>query len=153
MNLPKLAAAMLLASVGTIGWSQSPPEEHAAHHPPGATTSSAPGDDLAPIRALMDRAEHAKSGAERERLLDEHLTAMRKMLGTLEAQPCGMDMMGGKGMGDGPRDGGKPGMMGDGMKDGHMMMCHEMMKSRMETMAELLEQTWRREELRNRHDK
>ena len=32
-------------------------------------------------------------------------------------------------------------------------MCHEKMKARSDAMADLLEQTWRREELRNSHTK
>ena len=44
-------------------------------------------------------------------------------------------------------------MMKDGMKKDHMQMCHEKMKARSDAMADLLEQTWRREELRNSHTK
>ena len=107
-------------------------------------------------RGLIEKAEHAKTAAERERLLDEHLAAMRHQLATLKSQKCAMEEMEGAAKGDKPAEGTKPAMMGEGMKmsDGMkcnpMMMCHEMMKARMETMADLLEQTWRREELRKK---
>lgn len=155
MLVRKFAAAALLMTVAMIGWSQTSPEDHAGHHPPETPQASAPSampdrkmmeskDDLAPIRGLIERAERAKTAAERERLLDEHLAAMRKQLDSFKSRECAMEKA----------DGAKPGMMGegmkmdDGMKNDQMMMCHQMMKARMETMVELLEQTWRREELR-----
>jgi hypothetical protein len=152
MTILKLAAAALLMCMSTVGRSQTSPEDHAAHHPPEkATLATAPAkNDLAATRELLERAEHAKSPADRERLLDEHLAAMRKQLAALESQQCEMGKM---------EDGAKPGMMdegmkmADGMKKDHMMMCHQMMKARMDTVVELLEQTWRRDELRKTNAK
>jgi len=161
MTIPKTAAAALLMCVASIGWSQTSPVDHAAHHPP-AMSDAAPGqmmmasaDELAASRELLDKAEHAKSAAERERLLGEHLAAMRKQLDSLKSRECMMQKMDGAPMGAGRPDGAKPGMMPDmkmgaGMQGDHEMMCHPMMKSRMDTLAELLEQTWRREELRKK---
>ena len=110
-------------------------------------------DDVAQTRRLLERAERAKNSTERERLLDEHLVAMRKQLDGLKSQHCSMEKMDGAAMGGKPAEGGKAAMMSDGMKDGHMMMCHQMMKAHMDTLTELLEQTWRREELRKRSAK
>ncbi|MEO8061616.1 MAG: hypothetical protein ABI821_02600 [Pseudomonadota bacterium] len=75
---------------------------------------------------------------------------MRKQLGAIKSQQCMMEKMDGAAMGGGQSDGAKTGKMSEGMEGGHMMMCHQMMKSRMDNMAELLEQTWRREEFRNK---
>jgi hypothetical protein len=168
MTIPKLAAMALLMTVATIGWSQTSPEDHAAHHPPEkapATASAAATpdrkmmeskNDFAATRGLLERAEQAKSPAERERLLDEHLAAMRHQLAALKSQQCEMEKMEGGAMGGERPDTSKPGMMDEGMKMGagmkndHMMMCHQLMKARMDIVVELLEQTWRREELRKR---
>jgi hypothetical protein len=136
MSLPNLFRVALMLGVVTTGWSQSPPEGQTAHHPPQAAMHS--NDELAALRQLIEKAEMAKTAAERERLLEEHLAAMRKQLEMTRSQHCEMDMMT-----HGPATGG-------GMKDRPMMMCHQMMKSRMETIQELLEQTWRREELRRK---
>jgi hypothetical protein len=112
--------------------------------------------DLASIRGLIERAERAKTAAERERLLDEHLVVMRKQLDSLKSRECMKEKMDGAAMGGSRPEGAKPGMMGgemkmdDGMTKDHMMMCHQMMMARMDTMTELLEQTWRREELRKK---
>lgn len=152
MPIPRFLATTLLLTVATIGWSQTSPEEHAGHHPPEkgpATTFAAESKDaMMPIRGLIERAEHARTASERERLLDEHLAAMRKQLAAIKSQQCMMEKMDGAALGGGRPDGAKSGKMGEGMEGGHMMMCHQMMKARMDTMAELLEQTWRREELR-----
>jgi hypothetical protein len=168
MTIHKLAIVTFLMSVATIGWSQTSPEDHAAHHPPEKASASAPAaatpdgkmteskDDMAAIRGLLEKAEQAKSSAERERLLDQHLAAMRKQLAALKSQHCEMDKMERGAMGGERPNSSKPGMMddgmkmGDGMKKDHMMMCHQMMKARMDTVLEFLEQTWRREELRKR---
>jgi len=154
MSIPRFAAAFLLMSVATIGRAQTPPADHAAHHSPEQPQPATPGtaipagkmmeskDGIASLRGLIERAERAKTVAEREHLLDEHLAAMRLQLNSLQSQQCAMDKE--------PADGAKPGMMDGGMKKDHMMMCHKMMKARMDTMQELLEQTWRREELRKK---
>jgi hypothetical protein len=154
MPISRFVATILLMTTATIGWCQTSPEDHAAHHPPEksppATLAAESKDAMAPARSLIERAEHAATASERERLLDEHLAAMRKQLDSLKSQQCMMEKMDGAAMGAGPSDGAKTGKMGEGMGGDHMMKCHQMMKARMETMAELLEQTWRREELRKK---
>jgi hypothetical protein len=154
MLIPRFVATALLITTATIGWSQTSPEDHAGHHPPEkgqATTLAAESKDaMAATRGLIERAEHAATASERERLLDEHLAAMRKQLDALKSQQCMMEKMDGAAMSGGPSDGAKMGKMGEGMEGDHMKMCHQMMEARMETMAELLEQTWRREELRKK---
>ena len=105
---------------------------------------------MAQVRGLIEKAEHARTAAERERLLAEHLAAMRKQLDGLESKQCSMDEPMGMARGPESAEGAKPGMMEGGMKGDHMKMCHAMMKARMETLTELLAQTWRREELRRK---
>jgi len=154
MLISRFVATALLVTTATVGWSQTSPEVHAGHHPPEkgpATTLAAESKEaMAPARGLIERAERAATASQRERLLDEHLAAMRKQLDALKSQQCMMEKMDGAAMGGGLSDGAKTSKMGEGMDSSHMMMCHQMMKARMETMAELLEQTWRREELRKK---
>ena len=132
MSILRLFRAALMLGVVTTVSSQSPPEVQTTHHPSQAAMHS--NDELTPIRRLIEKAERTKNAAERERLLDEHLAAMRKQLEMAKSQHCAMEMK------HGP---------GGGMKDAPMM-CHQMMESRMETLHELLDQTWRREELRKK---
>ena len=152
MLLSRFAATALLLTTATIGWGQISPDDHAGHHPPEkgqATTVAAESKDaMAATRGLIERAEHAATASERERLLEQHLAAMRQQLDALKSQHGMMEKMDGMAMGGAPSAGAKPGKMGEGMGGDHMMMCRQMMNTRAEAMAELLEQTWRREELR-----
>ena len=152
MTVYKLAIAAFFFALAAPGWTQISPEDYAAHHPATVAPTGAPMPsdlDLAQSRSLIEKAEQAKTATERERLLSEHLAAMRKLLGALKSGKCSMEMMA-----DGSKSGMmKEGMMKEGMKGDHMQMCHEKMKSRADAMADLLEQTWRREELRNSHTK
>ena len=154
MSISRLVATVLLMTAATIGWSQTSPGDHAGHQPPGksqpATIAAESKDAMAEARGVIERAEHAATASERERLLDEHLAAMRKQLDSLRSRQCMMEKMEGAAMAAGPSEVTKPRKMGEEMERDHMMMCHQMMKKRMDTMAELLEQTWRREELRKR---
>jgi len=156
MTIYKLAIAAFFFTLAAPGWTQTSPEDHAAHHSATAAPTGAPMPsdlDLAQSRSLIEKAEQAKTATERERLLSEHLTAMRKLLGALKTGKCSMEKMADEKMGGNSADGSNSGMMKDGMKKDHMQMCHEKMKARSDAMADLLEQTWRREELRNSHTK
>lgn len=156
MTISKLAIAALFFTLAAPGWTQTSPEDHAAHHPATVAPTGAPMPsnlDLAQSRSLIEKAEQAKTATERERLLTEHLAAMRKLLGALNTGKCSMEKMADGEMGGNSADGAKSGMMKEGMKKDHMQMCHEKMKARSDAMADLLEQTWRREELRNSHTK
>jgi len=156
MTIRKLAIAALFFTLAAPGWTQTSPEDHAAHHPATVAPTGAPMPsdlDLAQSRSLIEKAEQAKTATERERLLSEHLAAMRKLLGALKSGKCSMDKMADGEKGGNSADGDKSGMMKEGMKKDHMQMCHEKMKARSDAMSDLLEQTWRREELRNSHTK
>jgi hypothetical protein len=161
MTIYKLAIAAFFFTLAAPGWTQTSPEDHAAHHSATAAPTGAPMPsdlDLAQSRSLIEKAEQAKTATERERLLSEHLAAMRNLLGALKSGKCSMEKMADGEMAVNSADGSKSGMMKEGMmmegmnKD-HMQMCHEKMKARSDAMADLLEQTWRREELRNSHTK
>ena len=156
MTIYKLAIAAFFFTLAAPGWSQTSPEDHAAHRSATVAPTGAPMPsdlDLAQSRSLIEKAEQAKSATERERLLSEHLAAMRKLLGALKSGKCSMEKMADGEKSGNSADGAKSGMMKEGMKKDHMQMCHEKMKARSDAMADLLEQTWRREELRNSHTK
>ena len=156
MTIYKLAIAAFFFTLAAPGWTQTSPEDHAAHHSATVAPTGAPMPsdlDLAQSRSLIEKAEQAKTATERERLLSEHLAAMRNLLGALKSGKCSMEKMADEKMGGNSADGSNSGMMKDGMKKDHMQMCHEKMKARSDAMADLLEQTWRREELRNSHTK
>ncbi len=156
MTIYKLAIAAFFFTLAAPGWTQTSPEDHAAHHSATAAPTAVPMPsdlDLAQSRSLIEKAELAKTATERERLLSEHLTAMRKLLGALKTGKCSMEKMADEKVGGNSADESNSGMMKDGMKKDHMQMCHEKMKARSDAMADLLEQTWRREELRNSHTK
>jgi hypothetical protein len=156
MAIRKLIGIAFLMTAA-IGWAQTSPQDQAAHHPQGdpaaAARAPAMGDphaDMARIRELMEKAEHARTTAERERLLTEHLAAMHRLLAGIEPRQCSMDEQAGMAHGAESADRAGHGMMAGGMKADHMKRCHTMMNARMEILAELLAQTWRREELRRK---
>lgn len=118
--------------------------------PAPAPAKAAPADEagkqLTRAQALMQRIEQTRDPAERQRLMQEHLQAMREGMGMMR----GMGAMGGMGgmmMGQGPADGGK-GMSGDkagGMMGCDMMAGHAMMEKRMDMMQQIMDQMLRRD--------
>jgi hypothetical protein len=130
----------------SVAFAQTSPADHSAHHSPsesseGSAAAAAhkkPGisseglvEHMAVIRDLMEKAEHAKDAKARERLLAEHMVAMRDQIDGLKSMSCGTSKM-------------KDMEMGKDMDDGGMMKCHEQMETRVALLTELLEQTWRR---------
>ena len=114
---------------------------HASHHPGTASASAAPGmqDRMQAMRAMHDKMMNAKTPAERQALMADHMKAMQE----------GMDMM--KGMGGMGGMGGMAGMgaMGAGMGDGkgmpaEMAKRHQMMEGRMEMMQMMMEMMMQR---------
>ena len=92
-------------------------------------------------QALMARLRESKDPAERKRLMQEHMQAMRDTMGMMRGMRMGM-MGGGQGMG----------MMGGGQgkgpaKTGGMMPMHQMMEDRMEMMQMMMEQMFERQEM------
>ncbi|OGT03346.1 MAG: hypothetical protein A2Z65_08030 [Gallionellales bacterium RIFCSPLOWO2_02_58_13] len=138
-----------------------------AHHPEqGGTPASAPDkamsssvadaqmakaqERMKQAQALMARLRESKDPAERKRLMQEHMQAMRDTMGMMRGMRMGM-MGGGQGMG---MMGGGQGMgtMGSGQgkgpaKTGGMMPMHQMMEDRMEMMQMMMEQMFERQEM------
>lgn len=102
-------------------------------------------------QALMARLRESKDPAERKRLMQEHMQAMRDTMGMMRGMKMGMMMGGGQGMG--MMGGGQGmGMMGGGQgkgpaKSGGMMPMHQMMEDRMEMMQMMMEQMLERQEM------
>ena len=160
MRIALLLAAAAVLLGGTRAYAQTTPEDHAAHHPqaapsepakasPAAHDSSAdPAVHMQEIRALMEKAEHATDAKTRDKLLGEHLVAMRHEIDSLEKLRCEMPMMQGGEMKMDGQKGDKPADMKGGMGD--MMGCHQKMESKVQMLTELLEQFVRREQLLRR---
>ncbi len=85
--------------------------------------------------AQMDKIHQTKDPKERQRLMTEHMQTMRDTMQAMHGMggPMMMDMMGGKGMGDGKG----PGAGGPGMSPDQRM---NMMEDRMDMMQMMMEQ-------------
>jgi hypothetical protein len=112
-------------------------DRHAAHQA-AASSSAAPAamhEHMRDMQAMRDKMMNARTPAERQALMDEHMKSMHE----------GMAMMKGmKGMGGMH---GKPGMSGmSGMKDMPMDMGkhHQMMEMRMDMMQTMMEMMMQR---------
>ncbi|MDO9603279.1 MAG: hypothetical protein Q7J53_01720 [Hydrogenophaga sp.] len=113
---------------------------HAEHHPATATapatSASAPAaasameDRMKNMQAMRDKIMNAKTPAERQALMDEHMKTMHE----------GMAMM--KGMQGMQGMGGMSGMKDMPMKD--MAKHHQMMEMRMEMMQTMMEMMMQR---------
>jgi hypothetical protein len=128
----------------------------AAQAPEKATPADEAGKQLTKAQALMQRIEQTRDPAERQRLMQEHLQAMREGMGMMRGMGAmgGMGGMGGMGagmmMGQGPAGSGK-GMSGDkagGMMGCDMMAGHAMMEKRIDMMQQMMEQMLRRDAAR-----
>lgn len=165
--------AMVSGVLAALSLTFSPAFADDAHHPEKSGTAAAgsppaaaptpaspkvaPADEaskqLTKAQALMQRIEQTRDPAERQRLMQEHLQAMREGMGMMRGMGAmgGMGGMGGMGagmmMGQSPAGGGK-GMSGDkagGMMGCDMMAGHAMMEKRMDMMQQMMEQMLRRD--------
>ena len=112
-------------------------DQHAAHRAAAAPSGapSAMHDHMKDMQAMRDKMMNAKTPAERQALMDEHMKTMHE----------GMAMMKGmKGMGGMHGKAGMPGM--SGMKDMPMDMSkhHQMMEMRMDMMQTMMEMMMQR---------
>ncbi len=112
-------------------------DAHAAHRAAAAPSGapSAVHDHMKDMQAMRDKMMNAKTPAERQALMDEHMKTMHE----------GMAMMKGmKGMGGMHGKAGMPGMAG--MKDMPMDMTkhHQMMEMRMDMMQTMMEMMMQR---------
>jgi hypothetical protein len=132
-----LTACANPSAPGTGPLSVAKADEHAAHQA-AAASSAAPAavhDRMKDMQAMRDKIMNAKTPAERQALMDEHMKTMHE----------GMTMMKSmKGMGGMHGKAGTPGM--SGLKDMPMDMSkhHQMMEMRMDTMQTMMEMMMQR---------
>ena len=129
-----LTACANPSAPGTGPLSVAKADEHAAHQA-AAASSAAPAavhDRMKDMQAMRDKMMNAKTPAERQALMDEHMKTMHE----------GMAMM--KSMKGMHAKAGTPGM--SGMKDMPMDMSkhHQMMEMRMDTMQTMMEMMMQR---------
>jgi hypothetical protein len=116
---------------------------HAEHHPATATapatSASAPAaasameDRMKNMQAMRDKIMNAKTPAERQALMDEHMKTMHEGMAMMKGM---QGMQGMQGMG------GMSGMKDMPMKD--MAKHHQMMEMRMEMMQTMMEMMMQR---------
>lgn len=138
-TLAALASLAFVTACASPGGAATAPsakaDEHASHHPEASTagpSASMPTmqERMEAMREMHDKMMNAKTPAERQALMADHMKAMQN----------GMDMM--KGMGG-------RGAMGGGMGDGKGMLAetvkrHRMMEDRMEMMQMMMEMMMQR---------
>jgi hypothetical protein len=115
-------------------------DQHAAHRAAAAPSGapSAMHDHMKGMQAMRDKMMNARTPAERQALMDEHMKTMHEGMATMKGMK---DMKGMGGMH------GKPGMPGmAGMKDMPMDMAkhHQMMELRMDMMQTMMEMMMQR---------
>lgn len=135
-----LTACANSSTPGTGPLSVSKADEHAAHQA-AAASSAAPAAMHDRMKDMRDRMMNAKTPAERQALMDEHMKTMHEGMAMMKG------MKGMKGMGGMHGKAGTPGMSGmSGMKDMPMDMSkhHQMMEMRMDTMQTMMEMMMQR---------
>ncbi len=151
----------LLAASG-MAFCQVTPEEYGARHPPQQTTktdtngksdtgaTSSAQADQEKMRALMDKVHQTKDPAERKRLLEQHQRLMHEELQAMQQMKCPMIGFDGSApSGKAPPDTAKGtggGTKGGGLMGADSKNCHQMMETRMDMTAALLEQMLEHEE-------
>ena len=141
-----ISAAFLLTACanpsapGTGAMSVAKADEHNAHQA-AAASSAAPAampNGMKDMQAMRDKMMNAKTPAERQALMDEHMKTMHEGMAMMK----GMKDM--KGMGGMHGKAGMPGM--SGMKDMPMDMSkhHQMMEMRMDMMQTMMEMMMQR---------
>jgi len=138
-SLAALTAIAFVSACASPGASNpAKADEHAGHHPDATAAAAMPAmqDRMKAMREMHDKMMNAKTPAERQALMAEHMKSMQD----------GMGMM--KGMG-GMAGMGAMGSMGGGMGDGkgmpaEMAKRHQMMEGRMEMMQMMMEMMMQR---------
>mgnify|MGYP006190881491 CR=1 FL=1 len=144
-----ISAAFLLTACanpsapGTGAMSVAKTDEHNAHQA-AAASSAAPAampNGMKDMQAMRDKMMNAKTPAERQALMDEHMKTMHEGMATMKGMK---DMKGMGGMHGKPGMPGMPGMAG--MKDMPMDMSkhHQMMEMRMDMMQTMMEMMMQR---------
>lgn len=123
--------------------------EHEAHHParvgqttaPATAAPSAMQDHMKAMQAMRDRMMNAKTPAERQALMEEHMKTMHEGMAMMKGMK---NQKGMEGMGSMQGKGVMPDM--GGMKNMPMDMAshHQMMEMRMEMMQTMMEMMMQR---------
>ena len=138
--LSAVALVSACASTGEVGAPapvSAKADEHAAHHPEAAASApmAAMDERTKAMAAMRDKMANAKSPAERQALMAEHMEAMRggmQMMKSMQDMPGMQGMGGGAGMGD-------PKAM-----QAEMAKHHQMMEERMAMMQMMMEMMMQR---------
>lgn len=146
--------AFLTACASTTPPGSSPAPEtdaaaHAEHHPataaapapstPAPAAPAAMDDRMKNMQAMRDKMMNAKTPAERQALMDEHMKTMHEGMAMMKGMK---GMKGMQGMGNMQGMGGMSGMKDMPMKD--MAKHHQMMEMRMEMMQTMMEMMMQR---------
>ena len=141
-SLAALTAIAFVSACASPGASNpAKADEHAGHHPDATAAAAMPAmqDRMKAMREMHDKMMNAKTPAERQALMADHMKSMQD----------GMEMM--KGMGGMGGMGGMRAMgsMGGAMGDGkgmpaEMAKRHQMMEGRMEMMQMMMEMMMQR---------
>ncbi len=138
-----LSSAVLLTACanpstpGSALVSAAKADEHAAHQA-AAASSAAPAvmnDRMKDMQAKRDKMMNAKTPAERQALMDEHMKSMHEGMAMMK------DM---KGMGGMHGKAGAPGMSGPKDMPMDMSKHHQMMEMRMDMMQTMMEMMMQR---------
>jgi hypothetical protein len=174
MQMKKFTLCALMASLLAVPVAKAADEEdHSAHHPAADQGQSAPAPDdkaagmkmggmqetMKKMQTLMAKIHSTTDPKEREKLLKEHMQAMRESMKMMSGMMDMGGMMGGKKKrkdagaeqdahqhGDDASSGSSSGGGQDGdMMMGGMMMMHKKMEARMDAMQKMMEQIIERE--------
>lgn len=113
---------------------------HTSHHPDAPAAAAAPGmpNRMQAMREMHDKMMNAKTPAERDALMAEHMKAMQGGMDMMKGMGCMGPMSGAAGMG-----GGMGGPMPGGMSGGDtaqrqqaMQDCTQMMQMMMDMMGQ-----------------
>ena len=148
MQMGNYALAALLACLLAAPLVRAADEEdHAAHHPAaravdvpsGAPKKDGMHEDMKKMHELMEKIHASSDPQERQRLMDQHLQAMRDAMKAMRGM--GKDMMDNKPKTETPADNGddRGAAMGDKM-GGMMMKKHKMVEKRLDAMQQMMEQ-------------
>lgn len=117
---------------------------HTSHHPDAPAAAAAPGmqNRMQAMREMHDKMMNAKTPAERDALMAEHMKAMQGGMDMMKGMGCMGPMSGAAGMGGG-MGGPMPGGMSGGMSGGDtaqrqqtMQDCTQMMQMMMDMMGQ-----------------
>jgi len=127
-------ASILAASLGAVAATPPKADEHAAHHPAAAASAPKPAMDnsVKAMREMRDKMASAKTPAERQALMADHMKAMQEGMQSMKDMSgmAGMGGMAGAGKGTMPADMAKH---RQSMED-RMAMMQTMMEMMMQRM-------------------